>query len=87
MVLGYLLKRYRQSVLYREQSKDILVQITHKLRISYRKLGEKLVQEEKIPDSKLIFFMSQYELEQICSKSYPEMIHKWVGKFFINIHF
>jgi len=76
MVLGYLLKRYRQSVLYREQSKDILVQITHKLRISYRKLGEKLVQEEKIPDSKLIFFMSQYELEQICSKSYPEMIHK-----------
>lgn len=76
MVLGYLSKRYRQSVLYREQSKDLLVQITHKLRMSYRKLGEKLVQEEKIPDSKLIFFMSQYELEQICSGNYPEMIHK-----------
>jgi len=76
MVFDYLLKRYRQSISYREQTKDMLVRITHKLRMGYWKLGEKLVQEEKIPDSKLIFFMSQFELKLICLKNCPEIVHK-----------
>lgn len=76
MIFDYLSTRYRQSISYREQSKDLLVQITHKLRISYRKLGEKLVEEGRIPDSKLIFFMSQYELSKICKNYYPEIVQK-----------
>lgn len=70
------MKWYRESITRREQSKDMLVRITHTLRMSYRKLGEKLVQEEKIPDSKLIFYMSQYELESICYKHNPDIVHK-----------
>lgn len=79
MIFDYLLKKYRQSISYREQSKDMLVQITHKLRLGYRKLGEKLVAERKIPDSKLIFFMSQYEVREICSNNNcPEIVYKYV---------
>ncbi|XP_016663303.2 uncharacterized protein LOC100569517 [Acyrthosiphon pisum] len=77
MIFDYLLKKYRQSISYREQSKDMLVQITHKLRLGYRKLGEKLVAEGKIPDSKLIFFMSQYEVRKMCgNNNCPEIVHK-----------
>lgn len=72
----YLLKRYQQSITYRERSKDILVQIVHKLRLGYIKLGEKLVEEGKIPDFKLVFFMSQYEVRKICDNNYPEVVHK-----------
>lgn len=79
IIFDYLLKKYRQSISYREQSKDMLVQITHKLRLGYRKLGEKLVTEGKMPDSKLIFFMSQYEIRIMCgNNSHPEIVHKWV---------
>jgi len=52
------------------------VKITHKLRLGYRKLGEKLVDEERIPDSKLVFFMSQYELKKICDNNCPEIVYK-----------
>ncbi|CAH1725995.1 unnamed protein product [Aphis gossypii] len=77
IIFDYLLKKYRQSISYREQSKDMLVQITHKLRLGYRKLGEKLVTEGKMPDSKLIFFMSQYEIRIMCgNNSHPEIVHK-----------
>uniref|UniRef100_A0A2H8TRJ0 Putative phosphoenolpyruvate synthase n=1 Tax=Melanaphis sacchari TaxID=742174 RepID=A0A2H8TRJ0_9HEMI len=77
MIFDYLLKRYRQSISYREQSKDMLVQITHKLRLGYRNLGEKLVAEGKIPDLKLIFFMSQYEVRKMCeNNNCPEIVHK-----------
>ncbi|XP_060861181.1 uncharacterized protein LOC132938394 isoform X3 [Metopolophium dirhodum] len=77
MIFDYLLKKYRQSISYREQSKDMLVQFTHKLRLGYRKLGEKLVAEGKIPDSKLIFFMSQYEVRKMCgNNNCPEIVHK-----------
>lgn len=76
MVFDYLMKRYRQSITFREQSKDMWVQIIHKLRLSYRELGKKLVQEEKIPDYKLIFFMSQYELKNICLNNRPEIVQK-----------
>ncbi|VVC45766.1 ATP-grasp fold, subdomain 1,PEP-utilising enzyme, mobile domain,Pyruvate phosphate dikinase [Cinara cedri] len=76
MLFDYLLKRYRQSISYREQSKDMLVQITQKLRLGYLKLGDKLVENGKIPDSKLIFFMSQYEVRNICDQNYPEIVHK-----------
>lgn len=76
MGFDYLLKRYQRSILYREQSKDLLTQITHKLRLGYRKLGEKLVEEGKIPDFKLVFFMSQYEMSKICGSVYPEAVYK-----------
>lgn len=77
MVFDYLLKRYCQSITYREQSKDMLVQITHKLRLGYRKLGEKLAADGRIPDWKLIFFMSQYEARTICENNYcPLIVHK-----------
>ncbi|XP_022162684.1 uncharacterized protein LOC111028371 isoform X1 [Myzus persicae] len=77
IIFDYLLKKYRQSISYREQSKDMLVQITHKLRLGYRKLGDKLVAEGRIPDSKLIFFMSQYEVRKMCgSNNCPEIVHK-----------
>ncbi|XP_026822720.1 uncharacterized protein LOC113560827 [Rhopalosiphum maidis] len=77
MIFDYLLKKYRQSISYREQSKDMLVQITHKLRLGYRNLGEKLVAEGKIPDSKLIFFMSQYEVRKMCgNNNRPEIVHR-----------
>ncbi|CAI6346497.1 unnamed protein product [Macrosiphum euphorbiae] len=77
MIFDYLLKKYRQSISYREQSKDMLVQITHKLRLGYRKLGEKLVAEGRIPDSKLIFFMSQYEVRKMCgNNNCPEIVYK-----------
>lgn len=71
------MKRYRQSISYREQSKDMLVRITHEIRLCYRKLGEMLVEKEKIPDSKLVFFMSQYEIRKICDENYhPDIVHK-----------
>lgn len=70
------MKWYRESITRREQSKDLLVRITQTLRLSYRELGEKLVHEGKIPDSKLVFYMSQYELESICCKNNPDIVHK-----------
>lgn len=76
MVFNYLLNKYRQSISYREQSKDMLVQITHKLRLAYRKLGEILLDQGRIPDSKLIFFMSQYEVRKICENNCPETVYK-----------
>lgn len=77
MIFDYLLERYRKSILYREQSKDMLVRITHEIRLRYRKLGEMLVEEEKIPDAKLVFFMSQYEVRKICDENYhPDIVHK-----------
>ncbi|XP_025408161.1 uncharacterized protein LOC112681979 [Sipha flava] len=77
MVFNYLLRKYRQSITYREQSKDMLVQITHKLRLGYRKLGENLAADGKIPDWKLIFFMSQFEARKICENNYcPLIVHK-----------
>jgi len=79
MIFDYLLNKYRQSISYREQSKDMLVQITHKLRLGYRNLGEKLVAEGRIPDSKLIFFMSQYEVRKMCgNNNLPEIVHRLV---------
>lgn len=76
MMFGYLLEKYRKSISYREQSKDMLVRITDKLRLGYRKLGEKLVEEERIPDPKLIFFMSQYEVNEICDNYCPDIVQK-----------
>lgn len=76
MIFDYLTTRYQKSISYREQSKDLLVRITHKLRMSYRKLGEKLVEEGRMPDSKLIFFMSQYEVNNICNNYSSEIVQK-----------
>lgn len=82
MVFDYLLKRYHQSISYREQSKDMLVRITHEIRLGYRKLGKMLVEDEKIPDSKLVFFMSQYEVKTICDQNHhPDIVHKLVLSF------
>ncbi|XP_050419567.1 uncharacterized protein LOC126832726 isoform X2 [Adelges cooleyi] len=63
---SYLLTRYQTSILCREQSKDLLVSTTHKLRLCYLKLGRMLVDEGKMTDPKLLFFMSQHELQTVC---------------------
>lgn len=83
MVFDFLLKRYRKSITHRERSKDMLVLITHKLRLCYRKLGDILVDQGRIPDARLIFFMSQYETRNICEKNCPEIVHKWVKYIYI----
>ncbi|XP_050541906.1 prodigiosin synthesizing transferase PigC-like isoform X3 [Daktulosphaira vitifoliae] len=74
--LNYLLTRYRNSITYRELSKDLYVLITHKLRLCYLKLGQILVDEGKMIDPKLLFFMSQYELEKICHERDTLIVYK-----------
>ncbi len=46
----------------REHNKSILVEITHRLKLGYRHLGDLLVKEGKLPDADLVFFFTRCEL-------------------------
>ncbi len=60
--LRWILPKAHNAVRRREATKSLLVDITNRLKRSYRALGHQLVKEEKLDDADQVFFFTHKEL-------------------------
>ncbi len=65
--LRWLLPRAHNAIRQREHTKSLLVEATHRLKRGYRHLGKLLVEEGRLPDADLVFFLTHDELKAYCA--------------------
>ena len=66
----------QKSVACREETKAALILIIHKFRLAYTILAKQMMKEWRLPDEKLIFFMTHTELGRYLKNGEPEYINK-----------
>lgn len=74
--LKFFVPRSRAAVVAREKTKSLLVRTIHVFRMAYRKLSELLVQEHKIPDLNLIFFLTHSEIGDLIEQGGAGIVSK-----------
>ncbi|XP_076168383.1 rifampicin phosphotransferase-like isoform X2 [Ptiloglossa arizonensis] len=75
-LLKKLVLRSRKAVIRREMTKAIFVNVIHKFRLAYRKLGKLMVLEEYLPSEDLIFFLTHDEIKQVLNCRHPTLVQK-----------
>lgn len=78
--LKFVVSRCRDAVVYREKTKSLLIRSIHCFRLAYRRLGQLMVSDGKIPDAGLVFFFSHSELEQVINSRGATLINKAVRR-------
>lgn len=63
--LRWLVRRTQEGVRQREQTKSLLVKTATVFKRGYRRLGALLVEEGRLPDSDLVFFLTPEELGRL----------------------
>lgn len=58
----------QHGIRIREEGKNLLIRTMHQYRKVFWLLADRLVEEGKIPDRELLFFMTFYELSRLVSK-------------------
>lgn len=74
--LQFFVPRCRDAVCAREKTKSMLIRTTHIFRLAYRRLGQLLVREGKIPDADLIFYFTHLEIQQLIYSNGAAFINK-----------
>lgn len=73
-VLRFLLHRVRKGIANRERAKSNLILSSHKYRMLFRQLADKLVAENRLPDPELVFFLLPAEIMQLIETRSPKII-------------
>ena len=78
--LKFVVPRARQAVVSREKAKSMLIRLVHHFRLAYRRLGELMVREGKIPDAGLVTFFTHSELQQVIHSRAAALINKAIRR-------
>ena len=78
--LKFFVPRSRDAVAYREKTKSLLIRTIHCFRLAYRRLGQLMVWDGKIPDAELVYFLTHSELQQVISSRGAALISKAVRR-------
>lgn len=79
-ILKKLVPLSRSAVTRRELTKSILVSVVNSLRLGYRRLGKLMVEEGRIPDMNLIFFLTHQEIGLLLPKPDPTLVQKAIRR-------
>jgi len=79
-LLAFLIGRARAAVVDREKTKSLLIRTTHCFRLAYRRLGQLMVSDGKIPDAGLVHFLTHSELQQVISSRGTVLIAKAIRR-------
>ncbi|XP_018493656.2 uncharacterized protein LOC100902341 [Galendromus occidentalis] len=72
--LKFILHRVRNGIAYRERAKSCLVKSNHQFRISFRHLAKRMVEEGRLPEEDLLFFLSPPEILDLIDTRNPKLI-------------
>merc|ERR1712071_166792 len=78
--LKFFVPRSRDAVAYREKTKSLLIRTIHCFRLAYRRLGQLMVSDGKIPDAGLVHFLTHSELQQVISSRGTVLIAKAIRR-------
>jgi len=78
--LKFIVSCSRQAVVCRETTKSVIIRSIHYFRLAYRRLGQLMVSDGKIPDAGLVFFFTHSELEQVINSRGAPLITKAVRR-------
>ncbi|XP_055938076.1 putative phosphoenolpyruvate synthase [Argiope bruennichi] len=70
----------RKAVKNREWSKSIIMRVLNEWRKGYRRLAKLMVQEGRIPDEDLLFFMNLEEIKELLETRSPKIISKAIHR-------
>ncbi|XP_013794536.1 uncharacterized protein LOC106478534 [Limulus polyphemus] len=79
-VLKFLLPRVRNGVQVRERSKSLLVKTLDVIRRAYCHLGTLMMKEGRLPDARLLFFLTHQEIGQLLHLRSPRLISKAIRR-------
>ncbi|XP_022239971.1 uncharacterized protein LOC106458117 isoform X2 [Limulus polyphemus] len=79
-VLWFLLPRVRNGVRLREASKSILIKMFNVMRQAYSHLATLMVKEGRLPDSRLLFFLTHEEIGRLLQTRSAKLIAKAVRR-------
>jgi len=74
MCLKYTIPRTKHAVYAREFTKAHMVKCLHEVRLVLRKIGDKLVEEGRLPDASLVHFFSSDELHRLATRGSSSLI-------------
>ncbi|XP_069169754.1 rifampicin phosphotransferase-like [Procambarus clarkii] len=78
--LQFVLPICRESVAQREATKSLLIKVVDGFRKAYRKLGELLVGEGRLPSPDLVFYLTHAELGDLVTHPAPSLLAKAVRR-------
>jgi pyruvate,water dikinase len=73
-IIKWVLGISRYAVEAREQSKSLLIRTVHQFRLAYRALAKKMVEEGRLPEPDLIFFLTNWELKNLLETRSPKLV-------------
>ncbi|GAB6028777.1 hypothetical protein CHUAL_004592 [Chamberlinius hualienensis] len=84
IIMKFILKKSKLAVGYREEMKSALVKICSIYRSAYRKLGKRMVEEGRLIDDDLVFYLTHYEIGQLLETRSARLIAKAINRR--NLH-
>ncbi|KAJ8956354.1 hypothetical protein NQ318_015092 [Aromia moschata] len=80
MIVKFLTNRIRSSVALRELSKSELIRVFSVLKLAYRELARRMVQQGLLPSPTLIYHLTHYEIGQVIQTRNPRLITNILGR-------
>ena len=71
LLLRFLIPKARQAVVNRELAKSATIRAIHKVRLALHHLAELLVEEGRLPEKNLLFFLELDEINQLIKTRNP----------------
>ncbi|XP_076307206.1 rifampicin phosphotransferase-like isoform X2 [Tachypleus tridentatus] len=85
-LLRFLLPRVRSAVRLREASKSMLIKVYDVIRQGYCRLGTLMVREGRLPDARILFFLTFEEINELIQTRSARLIAKAVRRKRIHPH-
>nr|XP_033335148.1 putative phosphoenolpyruvate synthase [Megalopta genalis] len=79
-ILNVIVPLSRKSVTRRELTKSLLVNVVHKFRLAFKKLGKLMVLEEYLPNQDLIFFLTIDEIREVLNHRNKSLVQRVVRR-------
>ena len=79
-ILRLMLPATRRAVERREQTKALVIEMVHKMRLAYRRLALLLRRQGRLPDDELVFFLTHAELGELLARPCPSLVRKAVKR-------
>ncbi|OQR76426.1 putative phosphoenolpyruvate synthase-like [Tropilaelaps mercedesae] len=79
-LLRFMIYRVRKGIANRERAKNNLIMSTHKYRLMFHALGNRLVSEGRLSDMDLIFYLLPSEIMQLIETRSPKIISRAINR-------
>ncbi|XP_072169150.1 rifampicin phosphotransferase-like [Diadema setosum] len=80
MILRYFIPKTREAVGHREWGKSLAVKMHNHLKEGYWKLGQMMLEEGRLPDKDLIFFLTHREIGLLLKHRSPLLVSKAIRR-------